>query len=109
MTRKLLLPGQYHRRSVVSAPVADERGGPLLGSEQYIVELERLDGQWSAQFQWVDIAGQGHKVRLPYPVMAAILRQEASILSAMRKERARAAARTRKSKRGPKTEETKGG
>lgn len=96
--KKLLLPGEHQRRSVVFAPISDEEGGALRGHMSYIVELRRLDQQWRAQIQWVDLDNQGHKVTLPHAVVATILRQADSVMAICRQQRAQRAAETRKHK-----------
>ncbi len=47
-----LLPGQYRRRGIVSAPVRDEEGGVLRGHVNYIVQLERHEQAWKANIEW---------------------------------------------------------
>jgi len=95
-TSKERLPGHYHMQSVVSAPVADDKGGPLRGHERYVVDTFREDGQWRERLEWIDHEGIGHRVQVPHAVMDRIFTHRDSIMRRAKRDRSLNAAATRK-------------
>ena len=57
--------------------------------------LDRIDGRWQLQMQWVDLDNNGHKIVLPHQVVEAIIRSHSTIMGKSRSEGAKKAHQTR--------------
>ena len=57
--------------------------------------LNRRDGNFQLQMQWVDVNNDGHKIVLPHQVVEAIIRAYQSVLKQSKSSRASKAYRTR--------------
>ena len=90
-----LLPGEYRSKSMVTASVPMDEGGPLKGTINYLLELRRFEGRWELRSEWVDLDRQGHKEIFPDAVVRAILRQADAITRRAKSEAAKRAAQTR--------------
>lgn len=60
--------------------------------------MERRDGKFQLQMQWVDLENNGHRIVLPHQVVEAIARSHRSIIKDSKSEGAKKAAETRAEK-----------
>jgi hypothetical protein len=89
------LPNMALRKGVA------RNGDPLTGFVDYNWKLlrDKETRRYTAYVEWVDLDGEGFRVVLPHEVCSALFRGNDSLMELARKERARTAAETRKSKK----------
>lgn len=88
------LPNMMLRKGVARS------GNSLTGYVDYNYKLlrDKEDNRYLAYIEWVDLDGSGNRVVLPHEVVLAVLRANESLIKQSRKEGARKASETRKSK-----------
>ena len=70
--------------------------GDMLQEVTYNGTLERLDGRWKLNIQWVDLTNIGHRVVLPHEVVAGLFNAGNRVMDLAVSDRAKRAAETRK-------------
>jgi len=72
--------GQDHFKSQFHVSVrGHELGAPPLKTPLHGI-LDRIDGRWQLQMQWVDLDNNDHKIVLPHQVVEAIIRAHSTIM-----------------------------
>jgi len=87
MAKRSKLPGHFATRFTTTVstpspkavegddgrPVKDwYRAGDMMADVTYVGDLERLDGRWTLQIQWVDLENEGHRFAVPHEVVVGI-------------------------------------
>ncbi len=60
--------------------------------------MQRRDGKFQLEMQWVDLNNEGHRIVLPHQVVEAIVRAHRTIIKDSRSEGAKKASETRAEK-----------
>jgi|TARA_R100000687_G_C6375725_1_gene130151 hypothetical protein len=79
-------------------PVHDVDSSNWYDTTIYNGVMDRRDGRFQLQMQWVDLDNNGHRIVLPHQVVEAIARCHKTIIKDSKSEGARKAAETRAEK-----------
>jgi len=111
MAKRSKLPGHFATRFTTTVstpspkavegddgrPVKDwYRAGDMMADVTYVGDLERLDGRWTLQIQWVDLENEGHRFAVPHEVVVGIKGAIDRLTKQSKSARAKQAAQTRK-------------
>tara|TARA_Y100000310_G_scaffold126272_1_gene125021 strand:- start:258 stop:632 length:375 start_codon:yes stop_codon:yes gene_type:complete len=96
-TVKAAFPKPGETRTTDDLPAGDAFvSGNLTRTITYTGELERRDGRWHLNIQWVDLENEGHRIALVHEPVEEIMVAARQIIGDSRKDRGQNAAQTRR-------------